>query len=137
MAAFVFLCNVETETECLTLSLFGTPEGQVYRDNHSRVAVGDPLFLYNYETGRFQGPFAALTGCKGEIVKGAFRKAGIKAVHHVRVDGAGNYAVPLSADDLSELGLLRDAPKVGLVPPPSLDSSQAELILRAFQRKNS
>lgn len=137
MAAFVFLCNIDTEAECITLSMFGTPQGQVYHDHHSKVMVGDQLFLYNYDTGQFKGPFLALTGCKGELVKGAFRKAGIRAVHHVRVRPDSAFKVPLTADDLSEPGLLREAPKIGLVPPASLDAAQTEIILSAFQRKNS
>jgi len=55
--AFIYLCNMATEGECLDRMLFGTNAG----DSYSALAVGDRVFLYNYELGILRGPFTATT----------------------------------------------------------------------------
>ena len=134
--AYVFLCNGNTEKECLDRSLFGTPEGTVHKLYLSRVAVGDQLFLYNYDTGVLRGPFTAQTGCCSNLVPDAFKKMKNRASWQVRVNATGQYCVPVTADDLSELGLLQQSP-LGFLPPTALEQAQYQAVIDAFKRKNT
>ena len=135
--AFVFLCNANTEQECLDRSLFGTPDGKIHKLYLSRVAVGDQLFLYNYDTGTLRGPFTAKTACCSNLEPDAFKKMKNRASWQVRVDAAGQYPKPITADDLAELGLLQQAPPLGFLPPSELDSAQVYVLIEAFMRNNS
>ncbi len=57
MGAFIFLCDFSTEQECLERKLFGTNPGEMHQHHYSKIAFGDTLFLYNFETGQMRGPF--------------------------------------------------------------------------------
>ena len=131
MAAFVFLCDFSTEAECLDRQLFGTNPGEQHQHHYSKVAVGDTLFLYNFETGQLRGPYRAVTACRMNIEPAAWKKSRRSFPWQVRVDGTGAAAKPLGADALRKLVPLAST-KMGLLPPAELTGEQAEKVLAAL-----
>lgn len=55
----MFLCNNNTERECLNGRVFGLPEPKL--SQVSRVKKGDILFLLNYQANRLHGVFEAVS----------------------------------------------------------------------------
>ena len=135
MAAFVFLCDLTTEQECLDRSLFGTNPGEGHRHHYSRIAEHDVLFLYNLDTGLLRGPFSASTPCTYNIEPTAWKKSKRRFPWQVRVDGSKACRVPISVDDF-----IRHVPlattTAGLLPPPELTDEQASALLGDLRRKN-
>jgi hypothetical protein len=97
--AFIYLCNMATEGECLDRMLFGTNAA----DSYSSLDVGDRVFLYNYELGILRGPFVATTKSTPNLVPGAWRKSKGRFPWQIRVDGSGAFKTPLRADDLAAI----------------------------------
>lgn len=60
MNAFMFLCDQETEKECLQGHLFGTTDRNVMWC--LEVQPGDDVYLFNYNTGAVFGPYVATSG---------------------------------------------------------------------------
>lgn len=138
MNAYTFLCSKNTEQECMDRFLLGAPSDAIYRDYLRYVEAGDYLFLWNYDTGCFRGPFTALTKCAANIEPDAFRNVPSHRngfPMQVRVNGDGQYKSPLTADDLSQAGLLHPT-KLGLMPPASLSNQQSRTIIELFRKKN-
>ena len=54
---FIFICNNETEPECLQRNLFGGNEG--YKRFVKKVESGTKLYLYNRDTKKLHGLFEA------------------------------------------------------------------------------
>lgn len=135
MAAFIFLCDLTTEQECLDRSLFGTNAGEAHRHHYSRVAVGDTLFLYNLDTGQLRGPFTATTTCQSNLEPKAWKKTRRSFPWQVRVDAGGAFPKPLTADTLAHL-LPLAATAVGVLPPSELTEEQAMAILKAIRGPN-
>src|SRR5262245_16422782 len=115
MRSFIFLCDISTEQECLDRHLFGTNAGEYYQLHYSKVAVGDRLFLYNFEIGTLRGPFAALTPCTYGLEPKAWKKTRRGFPWQVRVDSNSLSAVTLRADDFATFIPLAQT-KVGLLP---------------------
>ncbi len=136
MAAFVFLCDLTTEQECLDRQLFGTNPGEAQRDHYSQISEGDLLFLYNLDVGSLRGPFAALTPCTRNIEPTAWKKSKRSFPWQVRVDGSKAHRLPISADDFSRFVPLA-ATQVGLLPPPEITDEQASVLLAELNRKNA
>ena len=132
MAAFIFLCDFSTEQECLDRKLFGTIPGDVHRHHYSKIAVGDTLFLYNFETGQLRGPFTATTTCKMNIEPTAWKKTRRSFPWQVRVDDTGALKAGLTADKLRRVVTLA-ATKMGLLPPAELSDDQLATVLKAMQ----
>lgn len=55
--AYVFLCDISTEAECLDRKLVGTTQQNALWA--LRIGPGDTLFIYNFQTGVFHGPLIA------------------------------------------------------------------------------
>jgi hypothetical protein len=55
--SYLFFCSDATERECLRNGLFGN--NSRFWDEVKRIKVGDPVFLYNLNTGSLMGPFKA------------------------------------------------------------------------------
>ena len=130
MRSFIFLCDTTTEQECLDRSLFGTNAGEGYDRHYRHVAIGDRLFLYNFETGVFRGPFAALTACLNNLEPKAWKKTRRSFPWQVRVDGKAMKAAALT-DAITAFIPLAET-KVGLLPPPELTEEQVERLLRVL-----
>jgi hypothetical protein len=135
MSCFIFLCDLTTEQECLDRSLFGTNPGESHRDHYSKIAVGDRLFLYNFETGQLRGPYAALTPCRQNIDPAAWRKSRRNFPWQVRVANADTFKSPIGANELRKIVPLAST-RLGLLPPPELTDEQARQLMVAFARKN-
>jgi hypothetical protein len=60
MRVFCFLCDVTTESECLSRLLVGTTITNA--EWALEILVGDSICLYNFQTGDIWGPFAAVSG---------------------------------------------------------------------------
>jgi hypothetical protein len=135
MASFIFLCDFATEQECLDRSLFGTNPGEAHRDHYSKIKAGDTLFLYNFDAGMMRGPFAALTPCQMNLEPSAWKKARRNFPWQVRVDPASAFKVPITANELSRMGLLT-VTRIGLLPPSELTPEQLDGLLAAFRQKN-
>src|SRR4051812_12658005 len=103
MRTVVFLCDMNTEQECLDRKLFGTNEGESLRHHYSNIEVGDQLFLCNFETGTLPGPYRALTKCEHNLEPNAWKKSKRRFPWQVRVDGAETFSKPLSADDFASV----------------------------------
>src|ERR1035438_6481773 len=59
MNLYFFLCDHATETECLTRQLLGTTSSNF--EWALKIAPGDEVFLYNFQTGDLWGPFQAVS----------------------------------------------------------------------------
>ena len=125
MRTFIFLCDMTTEQECLDRSLFGTNAGENLQHHYNQIAVGDRLFLYNFETGILRGPFTALTACTHNLDPAAWKKTRRSFPWQVRVDGSGAAKKPLRADDFASFIPLAQT-KIGLLPPAELSEEQVE-----------
>lgn len=135
MRSFIFLCDMTTEQECLDRMLVGTNPGESQQRHYSKIAIGDRLFLYNFESGNLRGPFTALTVCTHKLVPKAWRSARRNFPWQVRVDGVEAFKKPLSADDFGNAIPLAQT-SIGLLPPPDLTEEQAErLITRMRERQ--
>jgi hypothetical protein len=128
MRAFIFLCDLSTEQECLDRSLFGTNAGESQQRHYRRLAVGDRLFLYNFELGVMRGPFKALTACLNNLEPKAWKKGRRGFPWQVRVDGSGASKTVARADDFAGFIPLAET-KVGLLPPPELSDEQSKRLL--------
>src|SRR5438309_1041807 len=133
MPAYVFLCDFTTEQECLDRKLFGTTPGEAHHDHYSKIAVGDTLFLYNFETGILRGPYRAATACLQNIDPKAWRTTRRNFPWQVRVNELAAFKTPLTADDLRGVLPLAST-KVGLLPPYEIDDATADAILGAFKK---
>ncbi|GMU80958.1 MAG: hypothetical protein AMXMBFR47_08290 [Planctomycetota bacterium] len=136
VGAFIFLCDLTTEQECLDRSLFGTNAGEAHRHHYSRVAVGDTLFLYNLDTGQLRGPFTATTECRNNIEPQAWKKTRRSFPWQVRVDAGATLPKPLTADTLTKHVPLAST-GVGVLPPSELTTEQSMIILEELSRANS
>jgi hypothetical protein len=58
--AFMFLCDVSTEVECLAKHLVGTTQSNALWA--MRVKAGDDIYLFNFQTGQILGPYLANSG---------------------------------------------------------------------------
>ena len=67
---YVFLCNNQTERECLDRRVFGLPESM--RDRALQVRKGDILFLLNYQMNRLHGVFEAASDGGIDVAPYAF-----------------------------------------------------------------
>lgn len=135
MAAFIFLCDLTTEAECLDRSLFGTNAGESHREHYSRIQVGDTLFLYNLDTGQLRGPFKALTTCQFNIEPKAWKRTRRSFPWQVRVDASAVFAKPLSADELARHVPLTPT-AVGVLPPSELTEDQVAKVLSILSHTN-
>lgn len=123
-----------TEQECLDRSLFGTNAGENLQHHYSEIAVGDRLFLYNFETGALRGPFDALTTCTHNLEPTAWKSSRGSFPWQVRVDGAKASADPLSADGFASFIPLAQT-KIGLLPPAELNDEQVEQLMTVMSRR--
>jgi hypothetical protein len=129
MRSFIFLCDMSTEQECLDRMLFGTNAGESYQRHYKHVAVGDRLFLYNFELGIMRGPFTALTACVNNLEPKAWKKTRRSFPWQVRVDGSAASKVTARADDFAGFIPLSET-KVGLLPPSELSEDQVERLMK-------
>jgi len=132
MRTFIFLCDMSTEQECLDRSLFGTNAGENLQHHYSKVAVGDRLFLYNFETGSMRGPFIATTACTHNLEPTAWKKSRRSFPWQVRVDGSRVTKNPVRADDFARFIPLAQT-KVGLLPPAELNEEQVLKLLALIE----
>jgi len=128
---FIFLCDMTTEQECLDRMLFGTNAGENLQHHYSKVAVGDRLFLYNFETGLMRGPFIATTACTHNLEPTAWKKSRRSFPWQVRVDGSGASKKPVSADHFARFISLSQT-KIGLLPPVELNEDQVQRLLEVM-----
>jgi hypothetical protein len=131
MPAFIFLCDMATEQECLDRKLLGTNPGEMHQHHYSKIKIGDTLFLYNFETGTLRGPYLAVTACQMNIEPTAWKKSRRNFPWQVRIDDGAAKTAPMGADELRKHVTLA-ATKLGLLPPPELTEEQTAAILAAF-----
>ena len=136
MAAFIFLCDLSTESECLERKLFGTSPGEAYQNHFRKIAIGDLLFLYNLDTGMLRGPFAAKTICTMNLDPKAWRKTRRNFPWQVRVDDSAVFPKPLSADHVVKIVTMANT-RSGILPPSELSDEQAEKMIDALKQANS
>jgi Development and cell death domain len=136
MRSFICLCDMSTEQECLDRHLFGTNAGENHQLHYSKVAVGDRLFLYNFETGILRGPFTALTPCTYGLDPKAWKKTRRSFPWQVRVDSSSVSTVMLRADDFATFILLART-KIGLLPTPELGDEQVAQLLTRLHASSS
>jgi len=128
MRSFIFLCDLSTEQECLDRKLFGTNAGEGFQLHYRHIAVGDRLFLYNFELGLMRGPFTALTACINNLEPKAWKQTRRSFPWQVRVAAADSVVGTVRADDFAKIIPLT-ATKVGLLPPPELLDQQAAALI--------
>jgi len=136
MAAFIFLCDLSTEQECLDRKLFGTNPGERHELHYRKVAVGDSLFLYNFETGTLRGTFTATTACQMNIEPKAWKRTRRSFPWQVRVSDVGLLEIPLRADSVSKIIPLSRTP-IGLLPAVEPNDAQLESLVMALIEANS
>ncbi len=64
---WVFLCNNKTQEDCFRRCIVGTSEK--YQNRLVSLKAGDPVLLYNYESGLLVGHFTASSGMKLDLVQ--------------------------------------------------------------------
>ena len=133
MGAFIFLCDLTTERECLDRLLVGTNPGEMHQFHYSKVAVGDMIFLYNFDLGLLRGPFTALTRCLQNIEPQAWRKTRRSFLWQVRVNASTAFPIPLKADEFKGY-LPLSSTRMGLLPPAELSEDQVEKVLIGFRK---
>ena len=137
MDGYIFVCNTNTEEECLKRLLFGTNTLQVYERSFNKIKIGDFIFLYNYDTGTLKGPFRATTQCGKNIEPDAWKDHKTRGFpFQVRVAIVEEYPEFLSADEISLIVKFFSA-KDFLLPQEKIDSAQVKKLLEAFQKKNN
>jgi len=92
---WVFLCSNTTEGECFERNLVGTKQRHLYRLRN--LEPGDPILLYNYESRKLVGHFAALSKAQLDIVPDAWNR-NFRA--QVSVELQKRFKRPLSRDAL-------------------------------------
>lgn len=60
MPAYLFLCDLTTERECLERRLVGTPQANALWALN--IHSGDYIYLFNYNTRIVRGPYTAVSG---------------------------------------------------------------------------
>jgi len=135
LGAFIFLCDVNTEQECLDRNLFGTNPGDQHTYHYSKISVGDTLFLYNFQTGLLRGTYVAETRCTMNIEPTAWKKVRKSFPWQVRVDAERAFKTPITVDDFCKIITLATT-RVGLLPPPELTEQQTEQLVAVFSLKN-
>jgi len=128
LRSFIFLCDLSTEQECLDRGLFGTNAGENQHRHYSKLAVGDRLFLYNFELGTMRGPFTALTACVNNLEPTAWKRGRRSFPWQVRVEGSMASKGTARADDFAAFLPLAQT-RVGLLPPPELTDEQSDRLL--------
>jgi hypothetical protein len=104
MVGYIFLCDGNTESECLERLLFGTNNQRVFDKTFCNIEIGDNLFLYNYELGTLRGPFKALTRCEKDLDKNAWKDSNSKGFpYQVRVSDSIEFPKPLNIDDIKSI----------------------------------
>jgi hypothetical protein len=58
-SSFVFVCDQETEAECLSKELMGTTQANAIWA--IRIKPGDHIYLFNFNTRVIRGPYAAMS----------------------------------------------------------------------------
>ncbi len=69
---WVFFCNDDTQDECFRRCLVGSPEK--YLDRLTPLKAGDPVLLYNYESGILVGHFTATSEVKLDLLQNGWGK---------------------------------------------------------------
>lgn len=131
MRTYIFLCDTSTEQECFERMLFGTNTGENHQLHYRHIAVGDRLFLYNFELGSMWGPFTALTPCGHNLEPKAWKKGRRAFPWQVRVDGGAAFKKPIRIDAFSRF-IPMSPTAVGLLPPAELSDVQADQLLAAM-----
>jgi hypothetical protein len=135
MSGFIFLCDSNTETECLKRLLIGTNNSKIYSQAFSQIKIGDLCFLYNYKTGLLRGVYKALTQCKKNLEPNAWSDSGTSFPFQVRISSESEYINPISVDDIRNL--IKFSPWAGnLVPPSIISNEEIKNILKKFKQNN-
>jgi len=130
MEGYIFLCDSQTEPECLERLLFGTNNSNVYEQTLSRIKVGDYLFLYNYDLGTLKGPFRALTQCTKDLEKNAWKNSRTKGVpFQVRVSDSDEFSKPISIDEFSSIVTFS-----GNFPQSKISQDKLLLLWKVFEK---
>jgi hypothetical protein len=133
MNGYIFLCDEQTEGECLDRLLFGTSHGGYYNKYFQNIEIGDWVFLYNYKLGLIRGPFKAVTKCAKKIVPEAWDK---KYPFQVRVDSTTEYNEPLTADEIATVLSFHENPKFGLLPQAAVSDQTLVDLIGKMRNKN-
>lgn len=132
MSAFIFLCDDQTENECLERLLFGTSGTDAYLNYFSQIKIGDNLFLYNYTSKALKGPFRAVSLCQPNIEPNAWLNANINGYpYQVRVDNSHAFANPLQGNELSII------PFYNQKPAAKINASIGEQLINKLSAKNN
>lgn len=125
-AAYIFLCNDQTEQECFDRSLLGGKEKYLARVRG--IEIGDTAFLYNYKTKYFFGPFTTTSTLKMNVTPEAWNgffpcqirvilKQKYKPLHRhdiptglIKYDRAGRPTAKLTEDQFATLIRLFQSP---------------------------
>lgn len=116
---YVFVCNNETQKECLERKLFGTTEK--YYSKVIQIKEGDLLFHYNLDTEQLFGVFEARSECLHDIIPDAWNG---RYPYQVKVEWKKQYE-PINAKEM------------GLYPKPIMDTvltqNEVEKIVKLFE----
>jgi hypothetical protein len=136
MSGFIFLCDNNTESECLQRLLFGTNSNQIYAQAFKNIKIGDLCCLYNYETASLKGIYRALTPCQKNIEPNAWSDSKIKFPYQVRVSTESEYETPLSLQELQNILHFSYNWKYP-VPLSIVPNETLSEILSAFKKRNN
>lgn len=138
MSGYIFLCNMETEEECLQRLLLGTNNRKIYNQSFQGIQIGDWLFLYNYDKGTLMGLYRALTACEQNLEPHAWKDSkGRGFPFQVRIGAENEYTNHLTADEIQQIVPLQTAEKFGLLPPSKVSDEQVRGLAKALQKKNN
>ncbi len=132
MNGFIFLCNNETEQECLERLLFGTSSEEHYSRYFSKVSIGDTIFLYNYNKKTIQGPFQAISYCRRDIEPDAWLNANYHGFpFQVKVDNSHKFSSVLGFNEIRDI-----VPFYGRFPSAIIDKSIVAMLIEKLSKIN-
>lgn len=136
MKGYIFLCDNNTENECLSRLLFGTNNTKIYESTFSKINVGDYLFLYNYDSGEIKGIFRALTRCDKNIEPDAWKDSNRRGYPwQVRVDDSMLFNSPLNRSQIEKL--ISFIPKNPIYPVSIIDEKNIYQLIEKFENINN
>lgn len=119
---YIFLCNNTTASECLDKKVFGAKDS-VWQDFISRIQIGSPCFLWNYQKQELYGIFRAVSFPYYDRERRNFNG---NYPAQVKVDWIEEIKTPLKIQELKSIINFKEH------PPIQISSEVSQRIINKF-----
>jgi len=120
---YFFLCNNETQQECLDRKLLGATLG--YKKIIPQINIGDKLFLYNYSTRRLHGVFIAVSEAQENIEPDAWNG---------RYPWQVKFKIEGESKEISRYDIEKVVRFNGKIPQAVLSEEQVDALIEIFHK---